>query len=54
MFMVLGVALWIFPKLAKDDNRYKPGIAHTVHWLLLTGTLARFVSEAVKAWSSEA
>jgi len=22
MFMILGVALWIFPRPAKDDNRW--------------------------------
>ena len=54
MFMILGVALWIFPRPAKDDNRYKPGVAQAVYWLLLAGTLARFVSEVAKAWSNEA
>ena len=53
MFMILGVALWIFPRPAKDDNRYKPAVAQAVYWLLLTGTLARFVSEVAKARSSE-
>jgi cbb3-type cytochrome oxidase subunit 1 len=49
MFMILGVALWMFPRPAKDDTRYQPGIAQAVYWVLLVGTLARFAAEVVSA-----
>lgn len=51
MFMILGVALWIFPKPLQDDRRYRPVLIETVYWLLLGGTLARFVGELLRAFS---
>jgi cbb3-type cytochrome oxidase subunit 1 len=50
MFMILGVALWLFPRAAKDDTRYRPGWVKAAYWILLAGTLARFVGEAGQAW----
>lgn len=26
LFLILGVALWLFPRAAKDDTRYTPGV----------------------------
>ena len=54
MFMILGVALWLFPKPLRDDPRYRPGLVNTVYWLLLTGTLVRFLSELARAYSDSA
>ena len=51
MFMILGVALWLFPKPLRDDSRYRPGLINVVYWLLLTGTLVRFLSELARAYS---
>ena len=28
MFLILGVALWLFPRAAKDDERYRPVGSH--------------------------
>ena len=52
MFMILGVALWIFPKPLQDDRRYRPALIETVYWLLLTGTLLRFGGELVRAYTA--
>lgn len=52
LFMILGVALWLFPRPAKDDDRYRPALAAASYWLLLAGTCGRFVAEAARAWSS--
>src|SRR5262249_42461882 len=32
MTMILGVALWLFPRPAKDDVRYRPGLAVRKSW----------------------
>lgn len=54
MFMILGVALWIFPKPLAEDRRYRESLVVLVYWLLLTGTLARFGGELARAYSSHA
>lgn len=45
MFMILGVALWLFPKPARDDPRYRESRIRWVYALLLAGTLLRFGGE---------
>lgn len=50
MFLILGVALWLFPRAAKDDTRYSPARAEAAYWILLVATLGRFVAEAARAW----
>lgn len=51
MFMILGVALWLFPRAAKEDTRYRPERIAVAYWLLLVGTAARFLGEALRAFS---
>lgn len=51
LFLILGVALWLFPRAAKDDTRYTPGRAAAAYWILLVATTSRFVAEAARAWS---
>ena len=53
MFMILGVALWLFPRAAKEDTRYSPRRAESAYWVLLLSTAGRFVAEAARAWSDE-
>lgn len=53
MFLILGVALWLFPRAEKGDTRYTPGRAAAAYWILLVSTGGRFVSEAARAWSQE-
>jgi len=48
MFMILGVALWIFPRPEKDDTRYRPGQVDVAYWLLLSGTAGRFFGEVAR------
>ena len=45
MFMILGVALWLFPRPHRDDVRYRPALIEASYWLLLMGTSGRFVAE---------
>lgn len=50
MFLILGVALWLFPRAAKDDTRYRPELIEASYWILLIATATRFVTEAARAW----
>jgi hypothetical protein len=45
MMMILGVALWLFPRPEKGDERYKPGVVSTAWWLITLGTATRIAGE---------
>ena len=45
MMMILGVALWLFPRPAKDDERYAPRLAEASYWLIAAGTAVRIAGE---------
>jgi hypothetical protein len=47
MMMILGVALWMFPRPQRNDVRYRPAIAEAAYWLLTVSTAVRFVGEVV-------
>ena len=57
MFLILGVALWLFPRPEKDDRRYSPARIAICYWVLLFSTGGRVLSEVVRglvesrAWS---
>jgi hypothetical protein len=48
MFLILGVALWLFPRAPKEDTRYRPERIAASYWILLTATSSRFVAELVR------
>jgi len=50
MFLILGVALWLFPRAPKEDTRYRPERAAAAYWVLTVSTGGRFVAEAGRAW----
>lgn len=52
MMMILGVALWLFPRPEKTDSRYQPGIANTAYWLITIGTASRLVAEILRDHST--
>ncbi|MGH7507236.1 MAG: hypothetical protein ACRELX_16390 [Longimicrobiales bacterium] len=49
MFLILGVALWLFPRAAKEDERYKPERVEAAYWILVVSTGSRFLAEAARA-----
>jgi heme/copper-type cytochrome/quinol oxidase subunit 1 len=49
MMMILGVALWLFPRPDKADARYRPLLAELAYWMLATGTAGRVVGELSRA-----
>jgi heme/copper-type cytochrome/quinol oxidase subunit 1 len=48
MMMILGVALWMFPRPARGDERYKPWVAEGAYWLVTLGTGTRVVGEMAR------
>lgn len=51
MFVILGVALWLFPRAPRDDPRYRPARAEAAYWILFVCTAGRFLAESGRAWS---
>jgi len=45
LMMVMGVATWMFPRPARDDSRYRPGLAEAVYWVLTAATALRAAAE---------
>lgn len=52
MMMILGVALWLFPRPEKDDRRYDPAIATASYWVLTLATAARIGGELLRIGST--
>jgi cbb3-type cytochrome oxidase subunit 1 len=52
MFLILGVALWLFPRAPKDDRRYSPTLIQVSYWLLSVSTGGRFISEIARSVST--
>ena len=52
MMMILGVALWLFPRPASEDTRYDPRTAAIAYWLLTVGTATRVAGELARMSSS--
>lgn len=50
MMMIMGVALWFFPRAEKDDKLYKPDIILTAYFIITTSTLIRFFSQVISAF----
>jgi cbb3-type cytochrome oxidase subunit 1 len=49
MFIIFGVALWLFPRPPKDDVRYSPRRVAAAYWILTVSTACRFLAEAARA-----
>lgn len=48
MLMILGVALWMFPRPEKGDTRYSPRAAEGAYWLVTAGTGVRVVGTLLR------
>ena len=49
MMMIMGVALWLFPRPEKTDAQYNPKLAATAYWLITIGTAARVGGEVMRS-----
>lgn len=54
MMMILGVALWLFPRPEKSDTRYRPMLAEAAYWMLTVGTASRVLGELLRVSTSAA
>lgn len=51
MMMILGVALWMFPRPAKEDTQFDPRLAEAAYWCVTLGTAARVIGELLRPGS---
>jgi heme/copper-type cytochrome/quinol oxidase subunit 1 len=49
ILMIFGVALWMFPRPAKDEAPFDPRFAEAAYWLITLGTAARVAGELARA-----
>lgn len=47
MMMIMGVALWFFPRAEKDDRRYNPTSILISYWIMTIGTSFRFIFQVI-------
>ncbi len=52
MMMILGVALWLFPRPEKTDTRYRPVLVEAAYWMLTIGTGSRVLGELLRVGTS--
>lgn len=50
MMMIMGVALWFFPRPEKDDILYKPDLILATYFIITSSTLIRFFSQVISAF----
>jgi uncharacterized protein involved in response to NO len=48
MFLILGVALWLFPKPPQGDTRYRPRRIDAAYWTLTVATVVRIAGEVAR------
>jgi cbb3-type cytochrome oxidase subunit 1 len=48
LMMILGVALWMFPRPARDDTHFDPRLAEAAYWCIALGTGVRVAGELVR------
>lgn len=47
MMMIMGVALWFFPRAEKDDKKYNPDLILATYWIITIGTSLRFIFQVI-------
>lgn len=51
MMMIMGVALWFFPRPEKTDTKYNPDLLRLSYWVMAIATSVRFISQVTAAYS---
>jgi cbb3-type cytochrome oxidase subunit 1 len=54
LMMILGVALWMFPRPARGDTHFRLGLAEAAYWLVCVSTGARLMGELMRAAIADA
>lgn len=50
MMIIMGVALWFFPRPGKEDSRYNPDSILLAYWIMTISTALRFISQVIVAF----
>ncbi|MEW6508858.1 MAG: hypothetical protein AB1432_14045 [Bacteroidota bacterium] len=50
MMMIMGVALWFFPRAEKNDKLYKPTLILITYFIMTISTGVRFISQVISAF----
>ena len=50
LMLIMGIAVWFFPKAGKEDDRYSPSKIKLVYWFMLIGTSLRFIFEVIDSY----
>ena len=50
MMMIMGVALWFFPRPEKNDKKYNPDLILVTYWLMTIATALRFVMQVIGSY----
>ncbi len=51
MMMIMGVALWFFPRAEKNDKRYNPTLILVTYWIMTISTALRFIFQIAIAFT---
>ena len=50
IMIIMGVALWFFPRPEKDDKKYNPDMISFTYWIMTISTSLRFLSQVISAF----
>ncbi|MBZ0200952.1 MAG: cbb3-type cytochrome c oxidase subunit I [Ignavibacteriaceae bacterium] len=50
MMIIMGVALWFFPRPSKDDKKYNPNLILVTYWLITISTALRFIFQVIGSY----
>ena len=50
MMMIMGVALWFFPRAEKNDKKYSPNLILGTYWMMTISTLTRFITQVIGSY----
>lgn len=53
MMMIMGVALWFFPRAEKDDKKYNPDLIKITYWIMTVSTSVRFIFQVISSFDYE-
>ena len=53
MMMIMGVAIWFFPRPEKKDKKYNPNLILVVYGMMTISTALRFVTEIINAYLND-
>lgn len=53
MMMIMGVAIWFFPRAEKNDKKYNPDLILIVYGMMTISTFLRFASEITNAYLND-